>query len=391
MRFHIYGNKCIYNENNVELIINIYQLEILKLYIQYKSIDKVIEIITRDIDISPNDYIAIEKNISTLIFNVENKINKALNKVIEIKTSGEKNKFYPRVLNIELCDSCNFYCGHCYKEAGGNKNNYLSLHIIDEICELFSGQIQVIHLTGGEPLLHPNINQILEKLINSDFIVNITTNGSKFHVLEKRFIEKINNFQISLYGYNRDTYKLITNADYFDDVDDFFDYLKYKNIKFDIGLVLNKIYLDNNEQLIEYIRNTYCNKLIMSFPSYAGRLTSESINNKIWNLNNNDKRKLVHLLKSIKIENNVSSLEKDLNSGESNYLEKCYAGTLSYSIDEKGNVGLCQALSSSIYKIGNLYDLYARCQNNSFDIVNEMNTIGLSKYTNPMCKYYRGK
>lgn len=292
------------------------------------------------------------------------------------------------MLNIELCNSCNFYCGHCYKEAGGDKKNYLSIHTIDEICSLFSGKVQVIHLTGGEPLLHPDINLILEKLINSGFRVNITTNGSRFYALDKRLIEKVNNFQISLYGYNKDTYKVISNADYFNDVDEFFNYLKYKNIKFDIGLILNKIYLYNTEELIRYINNTSCNKVIMSFPSYTGRLTNDSINSEIWDLNNSDRRKLVPLLKAIEINNNVSSLEKDLNLGE-RYLEKCYAGTLSYSIDENGYVGLCQALSNSLYRIGNLYDLYKRCYNNSFDIVEEMNTNGLYKYTNPVCKYYR--
>lgn len=390
MWFHIYGDQCIYNEKNVELIINLYQLEILRLYIKYKNIDKVIEIITGNVDLSTENYIIIKRNISTLFFNVESKTKKLLNKINELKITGEKNKFYPRVLNIELCDSCNFFCGHCYKEAGGNKKNYLSLYTIDKLCKLFLNKIQVIHLTGGEPLLHPDINLILEKLINSGFKVNITTNGSKFYVLDKKNIEKVNNFQISLYGYNRDTYKLTTNADYFTEVDEFLSYLKYKNIKFDIGLILNKIYLDNHEELIQYLNSTHCNKVIMSFPSYAGRLKNDSGANNIWNLNDISKRKLVSLLKVININNNIFSLEEDLNSGV-NRLEKCHAGTLSYSIDEKGNVGLCQALGCSVYKIGKLYDLYERCQNNSFDIVYEMNNLGLYKYTNPMCKYYREK
>lgn len=91
------------------MIINLYQLEILRLYIKYKNIDKVIEIITGNVDLSTENYIIIKRNISTLFFNVESKTKKLLNKINELKITGEKNKFYPRVLNIELCDSCNFF------------------------------------------------------------------------------------------------------------------------------------------------------------------------------------------------------------------------------------------------------------------------------------------
>ncbi|MFM1583630.1 hypothetical protein [Helcococcus ovis] len=48
-----------------------------------------------------------------------------LNEISGIRLTGEYNKFYPRVLNIELCDYCNFYCGHCYKNAHRKNKQFL--------------------------------------------------------------------------------------------------------------------------------------------------------------------------------------------------------------------------------------------------------------------------
>ena len=109
--------------------------------------------------------------------------------------TGELNKFYPRVLNIELTNYCNLYCGHCYKDAGNKNNIFLEFEIIKLICEKYKGKIQVINLTGGEPLSHPKINEIIDILYAAGFNINITTNGTLYEKIKER-IDKINNFQI---------------------------------------------------------------------------------------------------------------------------------------------------------------------------------------------------
>lgn len=57
----------------IEKIEEVLVLSLLRLYIQHKNVDKVIETLIGDVDLSTNDYIGIKKNILTLVLNIEKK------------------------------------------------------------------------------------------------------------------------------------------------------------------------------------------------------------------------------------------------------------------------------------------------------------------------------
>jgi MoaA/NifB/PqqE/SkfB family radical SAM enzyme len=77
-----------------------------------------------------------------------------------------------RILNLGITSKCNLKCEYCYQDKEGE----LSL---EEITGLITKhKPEQVWISGGEPGLHPDFNQILEAAMNHSKQVSISTNGS---------------------------------------------------------------------------------------------------------------------------------------------------------------------------------------------------------------------
>jgi len=94
----------------------------------------------------------------------------------------EKRKYSLNQIYFYLTEGCNLCCRHCWilpKYQNGN-NSYPSLSL-----ELFRSIIKQakplglsgVKLTGGEPLLHPQIREIVEEIRTDDLRLVVETNG----------------------------------------------------------------------------------------------------------------------------------------------------------------------------------------------------------------------
>lgn len=94
---------------------------------------------------------------------------------------------------IELCETCNWRCEHCYNSAHSNKglskNKIFSL--LEELREL--GCYEIIY-TGGEIFTRTDAMEIIEKTRNMGFEVVLLTNIS---LLNFDIIKKLNEIYIS--------------------------------------------------------------------------------------------------------------------------------------------------------------------------------------------------
>jgi cyclic pyranopterin phosphate synthase len=151
-------------------------------------------------------------------------------------------------LRISLTDRCNFRCFYCLpngEPALARKDTILTFEEITLISEIFvSLGIEKIRLTGGEPMLRKNIENLIEKLakLKSDNyelrITNyeennpksqiqnpklkdlaLTTNGfslpQKAESLKKAGLDRVT---ISLDSLRRENFRSITGVDKLDDV-----------------------------------------------------------------------------------------------------------------------------------------------------------------------------
>ncbi|NOZ87611.1 MAG: radical SAM protein [Deltaproteobacteria bacterium] len=82
----------------------------------------------------------------------------------------------PRVLIVHITDRCNLSCRFCDLPKGPRDFSFKNLSsLLKEGSDL---GIPNLVLTGGEPLLHPEIESILSMSSSLGFGLNITTNGT---------------------------------------------------------------------------------------------------------------------------------------------------------------------------------------------------------------------
>ena len=97
-------------------------------------------------------------------------------------------------LFIELSmKSCNLKCKHCYIDFSNEKKvkNFIPMDKIKEaFADLKEEKIKLIHLTGAEPMLHPDFNAILRYCLKNTSTV-IHTNGYSINDKKARFFKKV--------------------------------------------------------------------------------------------------------------------------------------------------------------------------------------------------------
>jgi len=67
---------------------------------------------------------------------------------------------------VSVCDHCNLNCVGCEHFSPVADETYLDIEIYEKDCMrlsgLLDGEIASLHIMGGEPLLHPGLNKIME-------------------------------------------------------------------------------------------------------------------------------------------------------------------------------------------------------------------------------------
>ena len=98
-------------------------------------------------------------------------------------TGKTENRKYPlNQIYFYLTEGCNLRCRHCWLapkyQSEGNSYPALDLDLFKSVVEQARPQgLTGVKLTGGEPLLHPEIYGILEYIRTEDLSLTVETNG----------------------------------------------------------------------------------------------------------------------------------------------------------------------------------------------------------------------
>jgi len=81
-------------------------------------------------------------------------------------------------LDLHVTNRCNLKCRHCvYKSGDREMPDFPYTTLKSLICDFRKLNIEEIHITGGEPLLHPDIYSMIQFLSTNGFIVKMQSNG----------------------------------------------------------------------------------------------------------------------------------------------------------------------------------------------------------------------
>jgi cyclic pyranopterin phosphate synthase len=122
-------------------------------------------------------------------------------------------------LRLSVTDSCNFSCFYCKPEGGCSAEDEVGILTADEIIKIARHAaecgIAKIRLTGGEPLLRPDLTDIVRNIraIPGISELTLTTNG---YLLEKMAVPLaeagLNRVNVSLDSLCPDTFRHITQG-----------------------------------------------------------------------------------------------------------------------------------------------------------------------------------
>jgi cyclic pyranopterin phosphate synthase len=122
-------------------------------------------------------------------------------------------------LRVSLTPKCNLSCIYCHKEGEKSPKDQLPAGEIAEILRVAAKfEIRSVKFTGGEPLLRPDLLEIVQS-VPAGMESSLTTNGTLLADLaaglKSSGIRRVN---VSLDSLNPDTYKKITGIDKLSDV-----------------------------------------------------------------------------------------------------------------------------------------------------------------------------
>lgn len=73
---------------------------------------------------------------------------------------------------------CNLNCSYCDTRYSCEGQEYKEMSLYDILVEVLNYGVPRVTLTGGEPLIHPGVKDLITSLVANDIEVNIETNGA---------------------------------------------------------------------------------------------------------------------------------------------------------------------------------------------------------------------
>ena len=205
---------------------------------------------------------------------------------------------------IEITNMCNLKCSFCPDTK--RKKSFMSVQEFSEIAKKINRFTNLITLhVKGEPLMHPNLKEILDVCKENNLKVNITTNGTlikekKNTLLNSSALRQLN---ISLHSLSQNENMENSSEKYLEDIFEAVDeltkankelYISYrlwnlKNISEndENSYILNKLAEEYNNpnlkekakenEFVELDRNIFLNQDIeFNWPNINGEIISES-------------------------------------------------------------------------------------------------------------------
>ncbi|TXR53902.1 GTP 3',8-cyclase MoaA [Reinekea thalattae] len=175
-------------------------------------------------------------------------------------------RFY--YLRLSVTDVCNFRCSYCLPNGyqGKPEDSFLSLSELEAASRGFAAMgTQKIRLTGGEPSLRPDIDDIITRLSHIDGIdqLAMTTNGYKLHKRAADWARAgLKQLNVSIDSLDTEEFHRITGHDRLNEIMAGLTVAQNSGLKVKVNAVLMRGVNDNLTPVFQWLKT---NPLTMRF------------------------------------------------------------------------------------------------------------------------------
>ncbi len=169
--------------------------------------------------------------------------------------------------NFELTQNCNFSCPMCYVHENKRKEELSTRTWLSLAEQAKNAGTLFLLLTGGEPFLRTDFEELYTAFSKMGFLISINTNGS----LAKEYLPLLNKYppfrmNVSLYAAQREVYKSFCKADKFESVVSTIEALQKNKISVRLNSVFTK---ENASQASEIVRFAKEHNLYLKSTAYT--------------------------------------------------------------------------------------------------------------------------
>jgi MoaA/NifB/PqqE/SkfB family radical SAM enzyme len=196
--------------------------------------------------------------------------------------------YFPAAFVLNLTHRCNFACNMCIQYGEGFKEKNCSELPLDQWLRFIESVAWFkprITLMGGEPLLYPEIKEIVKSLARNNLQTELVTNGYYLQDYLSDMYDSNIDLILSIDG-TSDIHNGIRNSeDSFERILRSLNFIKNKGGSILEKLLINYVLLpDNVDNLIDFLKfidNYHPRLIVLQHPMFSSRELI-SINNTIW-------------------------------------------------------------------------------------------------------------
>ena len=295
---------------------------------------------------------------------------KTLYHILKIKVL--KKRPYPFYVNLVINSQCNLRCAYCFGKYSSREQRYWPFQKLKILIdELYKKGTRYILVQGGEPLLHPEIRQILQYLIKKKIVCAIVSNGTlPEKIKEIKEIAYLDNICFSLDG-NKYGNDLIRGKGVFDKVVSSIEEVrKYYDTPIRINSTIHKYVINDCEFMAEFTKKNKIEWGVSYLFTGKEKFQGESLAPREEEIIQYQKKLIEYKKKGYPIFTALKILEYTLNwpyGYQKIFISKkeakekmgkraieCQYGRYEIIIDEDGSVYPCNGLQG-IFKAKNIY------------------------------------
>jgi uncharacterized Fe-S cluster-containing radical SAM superfamily protein len=154
------------------------------------------------------------------------KLNNPLQRIYDLSTKrtmaekAEDLPFFPRMLDVELTNTCNMRCVMCPTGNGTvkRKKGFMDLALLEKVLdEAADFQSPIRYIRWGEPMVHPEFSSAIIETKVRNLICHINTNGKIFDEGWAEFLVTVglDSIKFSFQGVNKRAYHDYRNSSEF--------------------------------------------------------------------------------------------------------------------------------------------------------------------------------